>query len=85
LAFSVALTAQSAGAALGQDEFSFFNSIALVTLQALAWGPGDSDVKGWSENFEHMAAKGGGPAFQIAAGNQLGLGFWNEDQKTKRQ
>jgi hypothetical protein len=67
LAFSAAVTTQSAGANLGQDEFSFFNAIALVTLQALAWGPGDSDVKGWRENFAHMAVKGG-PAFQIAAG-----------------
>ena len=67
-AFSVALTAQSVGADLGQDEFSFFNAIALVTLQALAWGPGDDDVKKWRENFHHMASKGGGPAFQFAAG-----------------
>jgi hypothetical protein len=67
-AFSVALTAQAVGASVGQDEFSFFNSIALVTLQALAWGPGDQDVKKWRENFHHMADKGGGPAFQIASG-----------------
>ena len=53
---------------LGQDEFSFFNALALVTLQALAWGPGDDDVKQWRENFHHMADKGGGPAFQIASG-----------------
>lgn len=67
-AFSVALTAQAIGADLGQDEFSFFNSVALVTLQSLAWGPGDQDVKQWRENFHHMADKGGGPAFQIASG-----------------
>ncbi len=67
-AFSVALTAQSIGADLGQDEFSLFNAIALVTLQALAWGPGDEDVKKWRENFHHMASKGGGPAFQIVTG-----------------
>jgi hypothetical protein len=67
-AFSAALTAQSAGADLGQDEFSFFNSIALVTLQVLAWGPGDDDVKKWRENFHHMASKGGGSAFQIVSG-----------------
>lgn len=67
-AFSVALTAQAIGADLGQDEFSFFNSVALVTLQALAWGHGDQDVKRWRENFHHMAEKKGGPAFQIASG-----------------
>jgi hypothetical protein len=67
-AFSVALTAQAVGADLGEDEFSFFNSVALVTLQALAWGPGDQDVKKWRENFHHMADKKGGPAFQIASG-----------------
>jgi hypothetical protein len=67
-AFSVALTAQAIGAALGQDEFSFFNSVALVTLQALAWGSGDHDVKNWRENFHQMAENGGGPAFQIASG-----------------
>jgi len=39
-AFSVALTAQSVGADLGQDQFSFFNAISLVTLQAIAWGLG---------------------------------------------
>src|SRR5439155_13027272 len=71
LAFSVALTAQSAGADLGQDEFSFFNAIALVTLQALAWKPGDSDMKARRETFHHMAAKGGGPAFKITAGDAM--------------
>jgi hypothetical protein len=65
-AFSVALTAQSIGADAGQDEFSFFNAIALVALQA--WGTGDGDVRQWRESFHHMADKGGGPAFQITCG-----------------
>jgi hypothetical protein len=67
-AFSVGLTAQAIGATLGQDEFSFFNSVALVTLQALAFGSGDPDVKRWRENFHQLAEQGGGPAFQLASG-----------------
>jgi hypothetical protein len=67
-AFSAALTAEAIGADQGLDEFSFFNSGSLVTLQALAWGSGDQDVKKWRENFHQMADKGGGPAFQIASG-----------------
>ncbi len=67
-AFSVALQAQAVAAANGQDEFSFFNAIALVTLQAIAWGAGDSDVQSWRNNFAHFGQSGDGPAFQIAAG-----------------
>jgi hypothetical protein len=54
-ASSVAPSAQAIGAGQGQDEFSFFNAVALVTLQALAWGPGDHDAKNWRKNIHHMA------------------------------
>jgi hypothetical protein len=58
-AFSAALTFQAIGADQGQDETAFFNALALITLQALVWSPGDDNVKTWRENFHRMANKGG--------------------------
>lgn len=70
-AFGLALSAQNIGTMLGQDEFSFFNAIALVALQALAWGTDDQDVAGWRKPFVNMADKGGGPAFTIVSGQTI--------------
>lgn len=75
--FSLALDAyeltgwvSSGGLDVG-DEYSAFNALAAVSLQCLAWGRDDSDVKEWRENFEVHADDGWGPAFQIVSGRPV--------------
>lgn len=50
------------------DTYSHFNAIGLVTLQCLAWGKSDSDVKKWRKMFKYRSSSKWGPAFRIAYG-----------------
>jgi hypothetical protein len=53
------------------DDYSVFNSLALVTLQGVAWGKDDGDVKDWRANYRQHADKGWGPAFRIVSGRSI--------------
>ena len=72
--FSLALEADQLGGWVAShgldaaDEYSVFNALAAVSLQCLAWGKDDSDVKAWRANFTVHADDGWGPAFQIVSG-----------------
>jgi hypothetical protein len=50
------------------DDYSVFNALGLVTLQCLAWGKDDENVKKWRANYRQHADKGWGPAFRITSG-----------------
>ena len=68
-AFGLSLDIQRLGELIGaDDEYSVFNALALVSLQCVAWGPNDDDVKAWRSNFNHPATDRWGPAFRIVAG-----------------
>ncbi len=75
--FSLALKAHKLGGwvATGgldiSDEYSVFNALASVSLQCVAWGKNDSDVKDWRENFVIHADNGWGPAFEIVSGHRI--------------
>ncbi len=62
---------QLPGALATQDDFSVYNSLALVTLQGVVWGKDDHDVKAWRANFNQHADKGWGPAFRIVSGRSI--------------
>ena len=72
--FSLALNAHKLSGWVGTggldvaDEFSVFNALAAVSLQCMAWGKDDTDVKDWRENFTVHADDGWGPAFRIVSG-----------------
>lgn len=53
------------------DAYSVFNALAAVSLQCIAWGKDDSDVKEWRANFKVHADDGWGPAFKIVAGRAV--------------
>jgi hypothetical protein len=53
------------------DEYSVFNALGAVTLQCIAWGKDDSDVKKWRAHFEIFADDGWGPAFRLVAGRSV--------------
>lgn len=54
-----------------RDDYSVFNSLALVTLQCVVWGASDGDVRDWRANYRQHADKGWGPAFRIVSGRSL--------------
>jgi hypothetical protein len=56
------------------DEYSVFNALAAVSLQCIAWGKEDSDVKAWRSNFKVHADDGWGPAFALVAGRTVSKG-----------
>ncbi len=53
------------------DAYSVFNALGAVSLQCLAWGKDDGDVKDWRANFEVHADDGWGPAFKLVAGRPV--------------
>lgn len=53
------------------DEYSVFNAIGAVSLQCIAWGKDDGDVKDWRSNFRIHADNNWGPAFQLVAGRSV--------------
>jgi hypothetical protein len=53
------------------DDFSVFNTLALVTLQCIFWTKDDSNVKDWRANYRQHADKRWGPAFRIVAGREV--------------
>jgi hypothetical protein len=75
--FSLALNAHELGGWIRPsgidvtDEYSVFNALAAVSLQCVAWGKDDSDVKDWRDNLKLHADDGWGPAFQIVAGRSI--------------
>jgi hypothetical protein len=76
LAFTTSLRFDSGqvqlpGDAATQDDFSVFNRLSLVTLQAILWGTSDDDVRAWRKNYRQHADRGWGPAFRIVAGRSL--------------
>lgn len=70
------------------DEYSVFNALAAVSLQCLAWGKDDSDVKDWRKNFTVHADAGWGPAFQIVSGRRITeteIQAWKNAHVTREQ
>lgn len=53
------------------DAYSVFNALGAVSLQCLAWGKDDGDVKNWRANFKVHADDGWGPAFKLVAGRPV--------------
>ena len=51
-----------------RDDYSVFNTLAVVTVTDLKWGKDDEDVDAWRKNFRVHADKGWGPAFRIVSG-----------------
>ncbi|MCI5117684.1 MAG: hypothetical protein D3913_06920, partial [Candidatus Electrothrix sp. LOE1_4_5] len=70
------------------DEYSVFNALAAVSLQCLAWGKDDSDVRDWRKNFTVHADAGWGPAFQIVSGRHVAdaeIQAWKNVHVTREQ
>lgn len=70
------------------DEYSVFNTLAAISLQCLAWGKDDADVKAWRSNFAVHADQGWGPAFQLVAGRPVAdaaLQAWANAHVTRDQ
>jgi hypothetical protein len=53
------------------DEYSVFNALGAGSLQCIAWGKDDSDVKEWRAHFKMFADDGWGPAFRLVAGRSV--------------
>jgi hypothetical protein len=53
------------------DAYSVFNALGAVSLQCIAWGRDDNDVKEWRSNFKPHADDGWGPAFKLVAGRTV--------------
>ncbi len=70
------------------DEYSVFNALAAASLQCLAWGKDDADVRAWRSNFAVHADQGWGPAFQLVAGRPVtdaALQAWANAHVTREQ
>ena len=53
------------------DEYSVFNALAALSLQCIAWGKDDADVRRWRANFRLHADHQWGPAFRLVAGRSV--------------
>ncbi|MDD5269390.1 MAG: hypothetical protein PHO08_20125 [Methylococcales bacterium] len=75
--FGLALQAHSltgwlqTGGLDASNEYSVFNALGAVSLQCIAWGKDDGDVKDWRSNFGVHADAGWGPAFLLVAGRSV--------------
>jgi hypothetical protein len=75
--FTLALEAHELGGWIekggleASDSYSVFNALGAVSLQAIAWGKEDQDVRDWRSNFRVHAEDGWGPAFEIVAGQTV--------------